>query len=70
MKHADFKLGDTFETATGKWRVTDIGTRTIIAIKLDHPEDESWYNGPPYAVKETVFDENDFGGCWPVAMEG
>ena len=27
------------------------------------PEDVSWYNGPPYAVAETVFDEYDLGGC-------
>ena len=25
--------------------------------------DESWYNGPPYAVAEEVFDEYDFEGC-------
>ena len=35
MKHSDFKMGTEFYTPTGKWRVTDIGTRTIIAIKLD-----------------------------------
>jgi len=33
-----------------------------------HPDDESWYNGPPYAVVERVFDEYDFEGC--VAMGG
>lgn len=52
------KIGDEFETETGKWRVTDIGTRTIIAIKLDK-DDDSWYNGPPYAVAEYAFDEDD-----------
>ena len=61
MKHSDFEVGSEFYTPTGKWRVTDIGTRTIIVIKLDK-DDESWYNGPPYAVPETVFDENDIEG--------
>jgi hypothetical protein len=34
----------------------------IVAIKLDAP-DGSWYVGPPFAIEETVFDENDQAGC-------
>lgn len=30
MDHSDFASGDEFRTATGVWRCTDIGTRTII----------------------------------------
>jgi hypothetical protein len=32
---------------------------------LDRAEAEAkgWFNGPPYAVAELVFDENDIGGC-------
>jgi hypothetical protein len=29
-------------------------------------DDPSWFNGPPYAVVEHVFDENDLGGCTPL----
>ena len=58
MKHSEFKIGNEFYIETVRWRVTDIGTRTIIVIKLDK-DDISWYNGPPYAVLETVFDEYD-----------
>lgn len=25
--------------------------------------DPSWFNGPPYAVAERVFDEHDFAAC-------
>ena len=25
--------------------------------------DSSWFNGPPYAVVEQVFDENDIASC-------
>ncbi len=25
--------------------------------------DPSWFNGPPYAVAECVFDEDDIEGC-------
>jgi hypothetical protein len=63
MKHSDFKIGMDFFTASGPWRVTDVGTRTIIAIKLDQ-KDERNYNGPPYSIVETVFDEYDFEGCY------
>jgi hypothetical protein len=64
MKHTDFKIGLKFYTATRLWRCTDIGTRTVVAITLvDEAKDPSWYNGPPYAVVEHVFDENDLPGC-------
>ena len=61
MAHADFQIGMEFMTATGSWRVTDLGSRTVIAIKLDQTDPRN-YNGPPYSIAESVFDENDFGG--------
>ena len=65
MKRADFHVGCEFLTASGRWRCTDVGKRTIAAIRLNHDDEPSWYNGPPYAVTETVFDEYDFEGCEP-----
>lgn len=62
MLKDDFQIGTEFYTATGKWRCTDIGTRVIVAIQLDK-DDASWYNGPPFAVAEWVFDEYDLPGC-------
>ena len=62
MRHSDFSIGLDFFTATSRGRCTDVGTRVIVAVRLDAP-DESWYHGPPYAVAESVLDENDFGGC-------
>ncbi len=62
MIKEDFQIGLEFYTASGKWRCTDIGTRVIVAIKLDQ-DDLRNYNGPPYSVAECVFDEYDFGGC-------
>lgn len=64
MTHSDFSIGLEFICGGKRWRCTDVGTRTVAAICLsDHPEDASWFNGPPYAVAETVFDEYDFEGC-------
>lgn len=65
MKLDDFQIGMTFTTAQGerRWRCTDVGTRTIVAIALEHDEDPSWYNGPPYAVVEHVFDEDGMEDC-------
>jgi hypothetical protein len=36
---------------------------TIRNVSRDEKEMQGWFNGPPYAVVEHVFDENDFGGC-------
>ncbi len=70
MKHSDFKIGGEFMCSGKRWRCTDIGTRTVIAVCLDdHPHDPSWYNGPPYAVAESVFDEYDQEACEPVGTD-
>lgn len=70
MQLNEFNIGLEFYTGTGKWRCTDVGTRTIAAIYLDdldpisgEPVDPSWFAGPPYAVSEHVFDEYDLEGC-------
>ena len=65
MKHSDFTIGREFLTETGRWRCTDVGKRTIAAIKLDHDDDPAWYNGPSYAVVEHVFDEYALEGLSP-----
>ena len=62
MNRTEFRIGIEFYTGSGKWRCTDIGTRCIAAIKLDK-QDTSYYNGPPYAVVEHVFDEFGMQGC-------
>lgn len=83
MEHADFRIGLEFKCGGGIFRCTDVGTRTIAAIRIDqmqqaindnsevthrtvdraHAEAECWFKGPPYAVAEFVFDEDDVEGC-------
>jgi hypothetical protein len=63
MKHSDFRIGCEFLCGRGRWRCTDVGKRTIAAIRLNHDDDPAWYNGPPYAVVESVFDEYDIEAC-------
>jgi hypothetical protein len=78
MKHSEFQISCEFTTLVGRWRCTDIGTRTIVAIRIDlvetrtildgrpvrryltqeEAELEGWFNGPPYALAEVVFDED------------
>lgn len=69
MRHGDFRIGLEFwnngAQEPAKWRCTDIGTRVIVAIRLDRDDDPSWYNGPPYALAEVVFDEYDMEACDP-----
>jgi hypothetical protein len=63
MNHSDFSVGLEFHCGEKRWRCTDKGMRVIVAIPMEHDDDPSWYNGPPYALSETVFDENDMTGC-------
>jgi len=65
----DFKIGETFYCDNNPFRCTDIGTRVIIGIPLDRSDNPSWYNGPPYAISEYVFDEDDLKVCTS-AVEG
>lgn len=65
MKIEDFEIGKEFYASAGfKWRCTDIGTRTILAIMIDPKKDKSWFEGPPYAVCEEVFDRHDMKSCY------
>lgn len=68
LEHADFSIGLEFFTEAGHWRCTDVGSRTICAIKLDEHSPD-WHTGPPYAVAEHVFDECDFGALYLVASD-
>ena len=36
MKIEEFFTGLEFYTTSGKWRCTDIGSRVIVAIQIDH----------------------------------
>lgn len=63
MQRSEFVIGTEFFTGNGRWRCTDVGSRVIVAIKIDEAKDASWLRGPPYAVAEAVFDENDLEGC-------
>jgi hypothetical protein len=90
MQFSDFRLGMEFLTkgrdGPSRWRVTDLGSRTVIAIRVEpveiathdantgettprtltkaEAEADGWFVGPPYAVAEMVFDEEDIEGCW------
>lgn len=65
MKLSQFYIGREFLTVAGRWRCTDVGTRTIAAIRLNHDDDPAQYNGLPYPVAEHVFDEDGMLGCSP-----
>ncbi|NTF17120.1 hypothetical protein G6L37_01580 [Agrobacterium rubi] len=59
---ASVELGGTFYCSGNEYRVTDKGTRVIVAVMVDEKAlaDPSWLDGPPYALAEQVFDEYDF----------
>jgi hypothetical protein len=37
MKHEDFRLGGEFTTPAGRWRCTDVGTRTRLCENSNEP---------------------------------
>ena len=55
----DFNIGDKFiDHEANTWRVTDIGTRVIVAIKVSGASSLDLV-GVPYSVAEIVWDEYD-----------
>lgn len=72
MRHDEFKIwrkganekGMEFWMSQCKWRVTDVGKRTVAAINISAHDHPSWYIGPPYAVVEVVIDEDDMPVCF------
>lgn len=50
MKHGGFAFGEGVLTATGVWCRTDIGTRTVIGVKVSGRDDPSWLIGSPDVV--------------------
>lgn len=66
MLLSEFCSGGAFVDEGGNlWRCTDKGGSCVVAIQLDHEDDPSWYNGPPYAVTEELFAQERLPGCHP-----
>lgn len=61
MQLADFKIGMLFRCGGRSYKVTDLGTRVVVAIR----QKAGWMDGPPYDVAEIVFDEDDLPVCEP-----
>jgi len=59
--HSDFKIGTIFRAGGGRFLCTDVGQRTIVAIRYT-PRNPDNMNGPPYFLVESVFDEYDIEG--------
>ena len=45
------------------------GARTLSSQRSHVSTDPDWFNGPPYAIVEHVFDEYDIAGCLPTRDE-
>ena len=48
-------------------RAERVGGELRITKRIE--DDPSWLNGPPYAVAELVFDEDDLPGCFRTEAE-
>lgn len=77
MNVSDFAIGTEFACDGKVYRCTDVGSRAVVAIRVDCVETnlgtlsradadaQGWFDGPPYAVAERVFDEDDLEVCEP-----
>jgi hypothetical protein len=55
-------IGERFFLNDQEYMCTDKGSRVLVGIHIDDKvrDDPSWLNGPPYALAEVTFDEDDF----------
>jgi hypothetical protein len=60
-------VGTRTIVAISIYRVARVGVSPSLRRTLSgaEAEAEGWFRGPPYAVAESVFDENDIEGCAP-----
>ena len=61
MEHSEFAIGRAFTTGHSLWRCTDVGTRTVVAIRLDRAETVSVVvrGGKPGPETTAVIDPRD-----------
>ena len=70
MRLSDFTVGLEFWMSGFRWRCTDVGSRLVIAIQLNHDHEPEWYSGPPYAVPECPIDVLNLRACSLSRHEG
>ena len=63
MRLHEFVVGNDFCCQGQVYKCTDVGGRVVVAIQRK----EGWEGGPPYALPEIVFDEDDQSICNPIA---
>jgi hypothetical protein len=79
MNHKAFRIGEYFYLDRNKYLCTDVGKRTICAVRADFSDVTTWKNGktkiekrkltmkniggPPYWLAELVIDEYEMEVC-------
>lgn len=62
-----FEIGRAFRMSDLVWICTDVGSRTICAVRLDDLL-ASGDIGPPYSIVECVIDRYDMDACEPLDL--
>lgn len=52
---SEYQIGTVFTCNKQAFLCTDVGNRVVVGIKMKY----DWMAGPPYALAEVVFDEDD-----------
>ncbi|MDD5569321.1 MAG: hypothetical protein PHG23_02830 [Candidatus Pacebacteria bacterium] len=85
MNHKDFRIGNYFYLSGNKYLCTDVGRRTIAALRADYADITTSKNGksktkkhkltrkdiggPPYWLAELVVDEYAMEVCYKTRTE-
>lgn len=65
MNLNEFKSQGYFFTATGKWKVVDVGVSTVVAHRIENSDGVFIADDTEVELQDNlVFYESDFGGCW------
>lgn len=68
MKKEDFHIGLEFYTGSGKWRCTDVGTRVIVAIRVDRVRVCTYDTKTGASTAETVTNDPSWFNGPPYAV--
>lgn len=79
MARTDFRIGMLFNSGGHIWLCIDVGIRTVIALRMSQPErlnagspvggeEGGHYDSSQVAHVESLFGEDDFPDCAPVAL--
>lgn len=64
MDHSEFQIGLEFWCSSRQWRCTDVGSRVVVAIRVDSAEITRVGDGVPHETRTLTRSEAEAEGCF------